>query len=627
MADKNLSLQIKVNTDTGQLEVLGAKFNQVSKQAREAESSFGSLAGSAKSLLGALGVGFSVAGAVAFFKASVAAIEEENEALRRLQFTVEATGKSFAGSQKKVEDFADEVQRTTRFSDTEALTTLEKFVRVTGDVGQAMEASRLAMNLSTRSGKDLAFTQGLVTDLLNGQQRALIQVNKEFGAFTGGAKDAQGALEALQRNFNGTASEQETVTLKNARLKNSFGELMDAVGDFMSGPWGTFVDGLTKATNAVTRLVAAMGPSAALIEKTKNLTRDQRAEYVELGKEIEKLKLTAQNHHGFMTRAESDRMVALVNEQKAILEKANAAAAASGQEQGAEAERLRARVQGEQDAADKVAEIENQLDVKMAALGEKGLQTRLAVAAAEYKAEKDKIDKIVGAERAKDAALKKLGDLHVARVKVETDAERKIKIQTAYDVAATALEALATLNSMGELRTREDARRAKLLLALEKAIAIARLWSAEAGKGVLGISLAAAGTGLIVAQFAAQSQAIDRAQQASAQGAVDFTASTPLPGGGSLDQTFGGAAPGGGGGSTGGGFAGAPRAGGGGGGGQTFINVGGVVVNFNADHVDLAELPTLLRRIGDAARSGTVEGLRMSVSILNAAQKNSGMAV
>jgi hypothetical protein len=48
-----LNLTIKVNTETGQLEVLGAKFREVGDQSKSLTSAFAGLTGEAKNLLGA----------------------------------------------------------------------------------------------------------------------------------------------------------------------------------------------------------------------------------------------------------------------------------------------------------------------------------------------------------------------------------------------------------------------------------------------------------------------------------------------------------------------------------------------------------------------------------------------
>jgi hypothetical protein len=319
-----------------------------------------------------------------------------------------------------------------------------------------------------------------------------------------------------------------------------------------------------------------------------------------------------------------DASVQMVMEKEAL--KTAAVAAGTGERVRLHAQASQAEIEERRKQQDLFEQMDMELNQRMAALGDETFQRKKAMLDAEVVARRAKINREITDETNRAKLLQKLDVEQVKRTEILTKAETKFKTDAAFKVAADSITALQILNGMQEGHTKEEARRAKILLGLQQALAIANLWRAEAGKGVAGIAMATAGTAVLVAQFAAQSHAIDQARAAAASGNAQLQVTTPLPGGGSLDQNFGGVqgAP-----AVGGaGFAGPGVGGGGGGGGATtIINVGGVIVNFSADHVDLSEINTILRRIGDAARSGSIEGVRAAVSLKNAADKNAGLAV
>src|SRR4026208_1483007 len=101
MAEKNLSLNIRVNTETGQLEVLGAQLKKAGAAGGEAEASFKGLGGESKSLLASF-LPFASAGAiVAFFAAAVKGASEEAEALKRVGFALTASGQDWARNEDR----------------------------------------------------------------------------------------------------------------------------------------------------------------------------------------------------------------------------------------------------------------------------------------------------------------------------------------------------------------------------------------------------------------------------------------------------------------------------------------------------------------------------------------------
>jgi hypothetical protein len=140
----------------------------------------------ASSLLGIA----SVAGLTAFFKSSAEAALEEEEALRRLAFAVDATGGSFKQSKEAILAFTNQQQAFTQFSDTQTFEAMGRLVRITGDVGQAMQATRLVFGLASASGRDFGTILDLLSPILQGDATRLRALKNEFGAFIGNANTA-----------------------------------------------------------------------------------------------------------------------------------------------------------------------------------------------------------------------------------------------------------------------------------------------------------------------------------------------------------------------------------------------------------------------------------------------------
>lgn len=208
----------------------GKSFENLPQKVNATAQSMTAVQGAANQLLNQLLSFATVAGIAAFFKSTADAAMSEEDALRRLQFAVEATGGSFAKEKERVMAFAQEQQALTRFSDTETYEALGRITRVTGDVGQAMQATRLALGLASASGKDLNTILELLGPILNGDASRLRTLKTEFGAFIGNADTAQEVIDALSKRFLGAAEQESGFARQLAALKNRLGDFKEIVG-------------------------------------------------------------------------------------------------------------------------------------------------------------------------------------------------------------------------------------------------------------------------------------------------------------------------------------------------------------------------------------------------------------
>lgn len=632
MADQKIELTVRVNSETGQLDVVSQKLKALGADSEKAGKQVTGASEGFKSLGKALG-GLATAAAIgAFFKSAVQGAEEENQAMRRLKFAVEAAGQSFQDSQKQINAWAQGIQAATRFTDGQAIETMAKFVRVTGDTTKAQKASQLAMSLSVATGKDLATSTDVLTNLINKNERGVMMARKEFGAFIGGAENGQQVLDVLSQKFGDAALKEEGFSKETSSLSNNWNELKDTIGNAVIPVLTSFVSWLNKGVDAIRAVGDALGTLAALIFTTFEgvgravvaLVKRDFGSIENIAKETWGKIQTITLESGEMIRQEFDKTTAAhavhsdtrVQQTSARTEAEIAAEKKLNDDKEAEAQRA--------------LQMAEALDQQLLSLNQDTLEQKKALLNAETQAQRNKITREISDAKSKEQLLAQLDKVHAARVVQLTKAESIIKRDAAFQVVEDTLQTLSIINSMQSGHTKAQLARARVILALEKAIAIARLWAAEAGKGVVGIALASAGTAVLVAQFAQQSKALGEASKMS-DGTQEFKTSTDLGNGQTFSDTTtsGGSSSGS---TTSGGISslgssGGSSSGGGGGGGSTIINVGGVTVQFSADNVDLSSVEIVARRLGEEVLRRTTEGVHLAVAIRNVGEANKNLAV
>ncbi|KKW22361.1 MAG: Orf 15 [Parcubacteria group bacterium GW2011_GWF2_50_9] len=228
--------------------------------------------GAANQLMNQLAGFATVAGIAAFFKSTAEAALTEEEALRRLQFAVEATGGSFGKEKERIVAFAQEQQALTRFSDTETYDALGRLTRITGDAGQAMQGTKLAFGLASASGKDLNHILELLGPILNGDASRMRALKTEFGAFIGDASTSQEVIDALAKKFTGAAEKESGFAMQLASLRNRLDDFKEIVGAGVLPVFKVFLEGILKGAQLFESLgvvIANWGAKAmVIIEQT-----------------------------------------------------------------------------------------------------------------------------------------------------------------------------------------------------------------------------------------------------------------------------------------------------------------------------------------------------------------------
>ena len=631
MADQKIELTVRVNSETGQLDVVSQKLKSLGQDSEKAGKQVSGASEGFKELGKALGGIASVAAVGAFFKSAVQGAEEENQAMRRLKFAVEASGQSFRDSQVQINAWAQGIQSATRFTDGQAIETMAKFVRVTGDTTKAQKASQLAMSLSVATGKDLATTTETLTNLINKNERGVMLARREFGAFIGGADSGQQVLDVLSAKFGDAALKEEGFSKETSSLSNNWNELKDTVGNAVIPALTVLVGWLNKGVDSIRAVGDALGTLAALIFTTFEgvgravvaLVKRDFGSIENIAKEtwgkIQSITLES----GDMIRQEFDKTTQAhaVHSDTRVQQ----TAARSSQEIAEEKKLSDERIAEEE----KVVQMTDELERQLLAINQDTLQQKMALLNAETQAQRDKISREINAEKSKEQLLAQLDKVHAARVAALAKLEAQMKRDMAYQAVENTLETLSIINSMQVGHTKAQLARARIILALEKAIAIARVWSAPStGNPIVDMAVKASSTALVVAQFAQQSKALGEASKMS-DGMQEFKTSTDLGNGQTFSntETTGGSSSGT---TTSGGVSSLGSSGGSssrGGGGSTIINVGGVTVQFSADSVDLSNVDMVARRLGEEVLRRTTEGVHLAVAIRNVGEANKNLAV
>ena len=183
----------------------------------------------------ATGVIYGVTRALGSFVNEAAEAEQiEN----RLRFALETTGYTWQYAKSAVDQFANSIQESTRFSDEQARQALTDMMIYTNDFAKAQMGAKLAMDMSIRTGQDLGSTSRLIGMAMSGNVEMLGRyipelrnLDERLGSNATMADKAAYAMKILQEKFGGTAqADMNTYSGTVARFKNAWSDLKETIG-------------------------------------------------------------------------------------------------------------------------------------------------------------------------------------------------------------------------------------------------------------------------------------------------------------------------------------------------------------------------------------------------------------
>jgi len=235
------------------------------------------LAGIGTSLAGA----FSVTAVLAFGKASFAAFEEQEQANRKLLFSLKGNKQAF----KELTEQANDFQSRTGIAD-DAIQGIQTLAAEAGkstvEIKKITEAS---INWSKITGQDLQSAYLQVNATLNGTAGRLTRVDAEFGKLTKSQLESGAAIDLINTKYKDFAENAASDTEK---LSANWGEFIEMVG---SGVAKVAVPALN-SINTLLRITTA--DSLTFMDKLRALTQGAAGVAVAMG-QIEGNKIAEAN--------------------------------------------------------------------------------------------------------------------------------------------------------------------------------------------------------------------------------------------------------------------------------------------------------------------------------------------
>jgi hypothetical protein len=169
---------------------------------------------------------------VAALKQLISASAEQEDALKRLDSALQLKGASEFGTALRAQ--ADELQRTSRFSD-DAVNSAQALIATYGVAADQLElATQAAADLSARLGIDLQTAAAQVAGTINGFTRGVDRVVPALKGMSDESLRAGDGIRAIAAAMSGGAADAATTLAgQYDRLSNAFGELIEKSGDWL----------------------------------------------------------------------------------------------------------------------------------------------------------------------------------------------------------------------------------------------------------------------------------------------------------------------------------------------------------------------------------------------------------
>lgn len=186
--------------------------------------------------IGALGTGV----ARAFSVATEAALSQDR-IFRRLQTSIELTGKSYQNIEKSLKGYFAELQATTEFGDTDSAQVMTTLLQLTGDYNKSLKALPLALDVAATGLFDINTAARNVAMVMEGNIELMARYIPElkssvtpFLKTASAAEKTEFAVRVLNERFGGTAQENvKSYAGGLERIKNTFGDVQEAAGELI----------------------------------------------------------------------------------------------------------------------------------------------------------------------------------------------------------------------------------------------------------------------------------------------------------------------------------------------------------------------------------------------------------
>ena len=274
MAEKKL--KIKITTEGAQ---------KSAQQANGLTASYKKVAGS----IAAMGAAYVVVTKAArFFSDSIKLAASQEDIFKKLQTSIELTGKSYDAVSVKINRTFKSMQALTEYGDTESAAALTQLVLLSGDFEQSLSALPITLDLAATGLFDLQAASRLMGMALSGNVEMLGRYIPELKStvspqlkLMSAAEKSAFAMDLLQTKFGGTA--QANLDSYNKKLN----QMGDYWGDIREALVTNLLPALEEATGLFLKLsdaagLTTFGADKALAEFTESLDTESLKDLTEL---------------------------------------------------------------------------------------------------------------------------------------------------------------------------------------------------------------------------------------------------------------------------------------------------------------------------------------------------------
>lgn len=182
----------------------------------------------------------------AFFKTAVDEAIKAEQSQLRLKTSVESTGMSWDKTSSQINNFTTSLSKLSRFAKGELDDALNILIQRTNSVKVAQANLATVMGISVATGQDVASVADQIGRAANGSERDLKQLAKTFGVTGSNAKDANYVLNLLSQRFGDLATTEKTTASEFAKLKNTFSDFAQEVGEDIAPAVVFLIEGIKR---------------------------------------------------------------------------------------------------------------------------------------------------------------------------------------------------------------------------------------------------------------------------------------------------------------------------------------------------------------------------------------------
>lgn len=231
MAEK-VEIKITVDKQTGAISVAGEELKGLGKSADEASGKLFGLSGSVGKVASELAGVLSAGAVAAFFKQSVEAASQMEDAVNKLNNALANNGQFTPEVSRDLQELAAQLQRTTKFSDDTVISAQSLLATFGLNAEQIKKATQAAADLSAVMGTDLQSSAALLTRAFQGNEGALSRLGIKINENVPAAQRFDAILTAISEKMGGRAqADANTFSGRLAQLKHAFEDVQKEVGN------------------------------------------------------------------------------------------------------------------------------------------------------------------------------------------------------------------------------------------------------------------------------------------------------------------------------------------------------------------------------------------------------------